>query len=179
MIYFLDILLMPLGLLLFVFGYPVAKLLFRRDRFTPSRRIMVLSLSGYEAVKGRGVEHLRSLDNDFFDKVYFVCPTGLKDHDVDISSRMKMVDFASPVVLRTMRGKGLKYASFLFGYTLAIFRLATFVRNHRIAVIRAMDPHIAGSMGILLKSILGVLHVQDIRANFDLIYLGTGRAAWM
>jgi len=173
-------LLLPLGAVFFVLTWAVLKIGHRGAGNIPQgRNLLILSPSGYASVKTRGTEHLESLDNPFFEKIFFLCPGSPAAHDVSISERMKLVDLPYPGWLRWIRKTGLSYTAFIAGRSVFLARLVKFVKARDISVVRSMEPHTTGIMGVFLKRLLGIKHIQDVRANFDLIYLGTGKTVWL
>ena len=179
MLIFFDLILVPFGFTVFILTFLALKLKYQGKNILKRKRLMILSLSGYESVKSRGIEHLLIFDNGFFEEVFFLCPGSLVAHQVSLSPRMKLIDVPYPGWIKHMKRAGFKYVSFLFGEAYFLGWLCDFITNNRVGVIRAIEPHIMGFKGVLLKRILKIKHVQDIRANFDLIYLGTGMVRWL
>ena len=173
---FVDLLLLPLSLLVYV-GF----FFFIGHKNQPHKRkhykkLLILSPSGIHSVGNRGVDHLTFFDNGLFEKIFFICPRSPAARKLKISQRMSMIDVQEPAVCRMLHKSGLKYFVFILNQMYALSWLVSFIKRHEIDVIRSMEPHISGLNGVLLKRITGVKHVQDIRANFDSIYLGTGKS---
>jgi len=179
MIVLVDLFLAPFGLIIFGVTFLALKLRERRPHGNPGKVLLILSTSGYESVKERGTEHLASLDNDFFEQIFFLNPGSSANHEIAISPRLKLVDMAYPAALKKLRQMGFRYFSFALGQAYSLSHICKFIKEKRVSVIRSMEPHVMGFKGILLKSILPVKHVQDVRANFDLIYLGSDKSVWM
>jgi glycosyltransferase involved in cell wall biosynthesis len=177
----MDFLLLPLGGVALLSAYGALRSRRRVPHATasPGRNLLILSPSGVESVKARGTEHLESLDNPFFDRIIFLCPGSAASHEVQLSRRMTLMDVPHPGWIRSLRRAGFPYFSFLLGQAVSLGRLCDLVKKHDIGVIRSMEPHNMGVRGVLLKRILSVRHIQDVRANFDLIFLGTGKAVWL
>lgn len=141
--------------------------------------LLILSPSGYESVKDRGTEHLASLDNDFFEKIFFLCPGSPAHHDVSVTPRLKLIDTEYPAGINRLHKLGFRYFSFVLGQAYSLFFICRFIKENRVGVIRSMEPHVMGFKGVLLKRVLHIKHIQDVRANFDLIYLGTHKSVWL
>lgn len=175
----LDLVLFPLGLACLLGTYAVLRVRYAGARkFPPGRNLLLLSPSGYAAVRARGTEHLGALDHPQFEEVLFLCPGSPERHDVAVSDRFSMMDVPHPGWVRYVKGIGCQYTSFLLGQACSLGWMCRLIRERGYGVIRSMEPHIMGLRGVLLKGILGVKHIQDVRANFELIFLGTGRAVW-
>jgi glycosyltransferase involved in cell wall biosynthesis len=179
MLIFFDFILVPFGLTIFIVTFLALKLKHHGKSIVKRKRLLILSLSGYDSVKARGIEHLLIFDNSLFEEVFFLCPGSLVEHRVSLSSRMKVIDVAYPGWIKHMKQAGFRYVSFLFGEAYFLWWLYDFIIENRVGVIRSMEPHIMGFKGVLLKKILRITHIQDVRANFDLIYLGTGVVRWL
>jgi glycosyltransferase involved in cell wall biosynthesis len=179
MLIFFDFILVPFGLTIFIVTFLALKLKHHGKSIVKRKRLLILSLSGYDSVKARGIEHLLIFDNSLFEEVFFLCPGSLVEHRVSLSSRMKVIDVPYPGWIKHMKRAGFRYFSFLFGEAYFLWWLYDFIIENRVGVIRSMEPHIMGFKGVLLKKILRIAHIQDVRANFDLIYLGTGVVRWL
>jgi glycosyltransferase involved in cell wall biosynthesis len=175
----LDLVLFPLGLAGLLCTYVVLCLRYAGTRKSPpGRNLLLLSPSGYAAVRARGTEHLGALAHPYFPKILFLCPGSPEHHEVSVSPRFSMMDVPHPAWVRRVKQMGCQYTSFLLGQACSLGWMCRLIRQRGFGVIRSMEPHIMGLRGVLLKGILGVKHIQDVRGNFGLIFLSTGRAVW-
>jgi glycosyltransferase involved in cell wall biosynthesis len=179
MLFLFDFVLVPFGFTILIITFLALKIKHHGKSIANRKRLLILSLSGYESVKARGTEHLLIFNNDFFEEVFFLCLGSLAAHQVSLAGRLTLIDVPYPGWIKHMKGAGFRYFSFLFGEAYFLWWLCDFIKENRVGVVRSMEPHIMGFKGVLLKRILKIKHIQDIRANFDLIYLGTGAVRFL
>ena len=159
MVLFFDFLLLPIGIIAFTGIFCFLKWKNRQETLRPKKNILILSPSGYESVKKRGTEHLKTLDNDFFEKVFFLCPGSPIAHEVSLSSRMKLIDMPYPRWLTQIQQLGFKYFALMIGQAYFLSWICDFIKRNEIVVIRSMEPHNTGIKGVLLKNIFKIKRI--------------------
>lgn len=71
MLILLDLILVPFGFTIIIVTFLTLKLKYHGKNIVKGKGLLILSPSGYESVKARGIEHLATFDNDFFLRRYF------------------------------------------------------------------------------------------------------------
>lgn len=95
-----------------------------------------------------------------------------------MTNKLVLNEIAIPGLAKTLRDAGFRLSGFMCSWMIYFHMLVRFSQRKQVGIIRAVEPHIAGVMAVLLKSILGVKFVQDVRANFDMIYRQTGQTVY-
>ncbi len=145
----------------------------------PRRRRVVLCLSCNPRLT-RGEYDTRYLlfDNPWLDK--FICMNLLAEEGgtMRMTDRLVLIEIARPNLASTLRDAGFRLSGYVCSWAIYFQMTARFAKKEQVDIIRAVEPHITGVLAVLLKLVLGVKFVQDVRANFDMIYRQTGQTIY-
>lgn len=143
------------------------------------RRKVVLCLSSNPRLT-RGEYDARYLlfHNPWLDDFIFMNLLAEENRTMEMTDKLVLNEITIPNIARTLRDAGFRLSGFICSWIIYFRMLVRFSQKRQVGIIRAVEPHFTGVMAVLLKSVLGVKFVQDIRANFDMIYEQTGQTVY-
>ena len=146
-------------------------------RTKPTKRskvVLCLSKEGKSSIPERGFQHLLSFHNDYLEKVIFVNLMAKKNMTAEVTQKLIFIAINRPKLATIFKNAGLIISSTIYSFIIYILILCKLAQKEQVGIIRSIEPNIMGFLSVLLKYILGVKFIQDIRGNYDLIYKNAG-----
>lgn len=142
-------------------------------RLHPVKRHKVLLFLNHASLiaKGqRGFEHLLQFHNPYLKKCLFVIVMAEETQAMEITDKLVVITIAEPKLAKALRLVRLTRSGIILSLTLCIPALVGLARGEHVGIVRSINPNIIGFLSVMLKTILDVKLILDVRANFDLLY---------
>lgn len=128
--------------------------------------ILFIVPSELSALQKKGVDHmiLERDENGFFSKVITVHPFTRAQRTIELDDVHTVIEYG-PFVASSSRWVRILQAPLVL--IRLLFELPSFVREHKISVIRANDPYWSGLLGWWTSAVTGVPYCISIHADYD------------
>jgi len=151
----------------------------KRMRTSRVRRIICLNPMTWREIEEKGVfEHVILLNpDDYWDHFYLIHPCVSEDQRIVAKENITIIELKRDRH-PTLRAIGFRALSHLLTELDFLRFMVTFIREKEIDVIKSQEPYLMGVRSLILRGLTGRPVVEDLRADYDLIYKSTGKPVY-